>query len=159
MICAISDSLKEKFLSKMVGDVLSMARSEQPFSTENYIKDTYKSIFDKTGDRAKAQTLVSFIPQNLVSIYAINKEAAKHLKSSFLEFDDLRATFEDFDAVGTYLGIGKQAAQAKQQETVEANEASLRVQEEDPTAGASEETVMGIAEPTNKSAISVDFNY
>ena len=103
MICVISDTLKEKFLSKMVGDVLAAARSGQPFSTEAYIKDTYKQILDRTADRAKAQTFASFIPNNLVSIYAVNKEAAKYLRPSFLEFDALRDTFEDFDSVGTYL--------------------------------------------------------
>lgn len=156
MICVISDTLKEKFLSKMVGDVLAAARSGQPFSTEAYIKDTYKQILDRTADRAKAQTFASFIPNNLVSIYAVNKEAAKYLRPSFLEFDALRDTFEDFDSVGTYLGIGQEAAQAKKQEIVETNEASLRV-EEDPTAGASPAVVAGTAQPTNKSSISTNF--
>ena len=149
MICAISDTLKEKFLSKMVGDVLAAARSGQPFSSEVYIKDTYKQILDRTADRAKAQTFASFIPGNLVSIYAANKEASKYLRSSFLEFDVLRDTFENFDSVGTYLGIGQEAAQAKKQEILEANEASLRV-EEDPTAGASPAVVEGTAQPTNR---------
>lgn len=156
MICVISDTLKEKFLSKMVGDVLAAARSGQPFSTEAYIKDTYKQILDRTADRAKAQTFASFIPNNLVSIYAVNKEAAKYLRPSFLEFDALRDTFEDFDSVGTYLGIGQEAAQTKKQEIVETNEASLRV-EEDPTAGASPAVVAGTAQPTNKSSISTNF--
>jgi len=140
----------------MVGDVLAAARSGQPFSTEGYIKDTYKQILDRTADRAKAQTFASFIPNNLVSIYAVNKEAAKYLRPSFLEFDALRDTFEDFDSVGTYLGIGQEAAQAKKQEIVEANESSLRV-EEDPTAGASPAVVAGTAQPTNKSSISTNF--
>lgn len=156
MICAISDANKKRFLTLMVVDVLEAARSGQPFSTEKYIKDTYKLILDRTADRAKAQTFASFIPNNLVSIYAVNKEAAKYLRPSFLEFDALRDTFEDFDSVGTYLGIGQEAAQAKKQEIVEANESSLRV-EEDPTAGASPAVVAGTAQPTNKSSISTNF--
>ena len=115
MICAISDKLKEKFLAKMVGNLLASARSGQPFSLENYIKDTYKQIFEKTGDRAKAQTYVSFIPNNLVAIYSVNKEVVKYLRPAFAEFDLLRDTFEDFDAVGTYLGIGNEAAQQKRE--------------------------------------------
>lgn len=156
MICVISDNLKLKFLAKVVGDVLAESRTGQTFSTEKYIKDTYKEIFNKTADRAKAQTFASFIPANLVSIYAANKEAAKYLRPSFLEFDALRDTFENFDSVGTYLGIGQEAAQAKKQEIVEANEASLRV-EEDPTLGARADVVAGTAEPTNKSSISNNF--
>ena len=157
MICVISDTLKEKFLSKMVGDVLAAARSGQPFSTEVYIKDTYKQILDRTADRAKAQTFASFIPGNLISIFAANKEAGKYLTSSIVELATLRDTFEDFDSIGTYLGIGQEAAQAKKQEIVEANEASLRVEEEDPTAGASPAVVAGTAQPTNKSSISTNF--
>ena len=156
MICVISDTLKEKFLSKMVGDVLAAARSGQPFSTEGYIKDTYKQILDRTADRAKAQTFVSFIPGNLISIFAANKEAGKYLTPSIAELATLRETFEDFDSVGTYLGIGQEAAQTKKQEIVEANESSLRV-EEDPTAGASPAVVAGTAKPTNKSSISTNF--
>ncbi len=156
MICAVSDKLKEKFLAKMVGDVLASARSGQPFSLENYIKDTYKQIFEKTGDRAKAQTFASFIPNNLVAIYSVNKEAVKHLRPAFAEFDMLRDTFEDFDAVGTYLGIGNEAAQQKREEIIANNEASLDVQE-DETLGASPEVVLGTAVPTNKSAISAPF--
>lgn len=157
MICVISDTLKEKFLSKMVGDVLAAARSGQPFSTEVYIKDTYKQILDRTADRAKAQTFASFIPGNLISIFAANKEAGKYLTPSIAELATLRETFEDFDSVGTYLGIGQEAAQVKKQEIVEANEASLRVEEEDPTAGASPAVVAGTAQPTNKSSISTNF--
>jgi hypothetical protein len=156
MICVISDILKEKFLSKMVGDVLAAARSGQPFSTEGYIKDTYKQILDRTADRAKAQTFASFIPGNLISIFAANKEAGKYLTPSIAELATLRETFEDFDSVGTYLGIGQEAAQTKKQEIVEANEASLRV-EEDPTAGASPAVVAGTAQPSNKSSISTSF--
>jgi hypothetical protein len=156
MICAVSDKLKEKFLAKMVGDVLASSRSGQSFSLENYIKDTYKQIFEKTGDRAKAQTFASFIPNNLVAIYSVNKEAVKHLRPAFAEFDMLRDTFENFDAVGTYLGIGNEAAEQKKEEVLASNEASLDLQE-DETLGASSEVVLGTAVPTNKSAIPTTF--
>ena len=156
MICAISDANKKRFLTLMVVDVLEAARSGQPFSTEKYIKDTYKLILDRTADRAKAQTFASFIPGNLISIFAANEEARKYLTPSIIELATLTDTFKDFDSVGTYLGIGQEAAQAKKQEIVEANEASLRV-EEDPTAGASPAVVAGTAKPTNKSSISTNF--
>ena len=156
MICAISDANKKRFLTLMVVDVLEAARSGQPFFTEKYIKDTYKLILDRTADRAKAQTFASFIPGNLISIFAANEEARKHLTPSIVELATLSDTFKDFDSVGTYLGIGQEAAQTKKQEIVEANESSLRV-EEDPTAGASPAVVAGTAKPTNKSSISTNF--
>jgi hypothetical protein len=149
MICAISETLQLKFLAKMNGDIKKLAESEQPFSVRDYIENTYTQILAKTNDPIKAQTFITYVPSNLLSIYTENKSAQKYLRPSLLEFDGLIADFENFDNVATYLKLSEKFKEEQKEDIVNTNLASFSPETIDQEALT--------AQPEEKAAVATNF--
>jgi hypothetical protein len=149
MICAISETLQLKFLAKMNGDIKKLAESEQPFSVRDYIENTYTQILAKTNDPIKAQTFITYVPGNLLSIYTENKSAQKYLRPSLLEFDGLIADFENFDNVATYLKLSEKFKEEQKEDIVNTNLASFSPETIDQEALT--------AQPEEKAAVATNF--
>ena len=108
MVCTLTQEQLNMLFQKIVKDLLTSIDEGQPFNIKQYTESIYNRVNEKTGNQALAQTYAALVPSKVALARAVSKEIKKFVPN-IQEIEQLEADFEDFDKVGEYLGLVKQA--------------------------------------------------
>jgi len=110
MVCTLTQEQLDKLFQKIVKDLLTISEKGEPFNMKKYAQDLYNRVNEKTGNQALAQTYAALVPSKVALARAVSKGVKDLIKPAQVgEIAQLEADFEDFDKVGEYLGLVKQA--------------------------------------------------